>query len=175
MIGIRRFERQLSLILHGSMSVFRRHTYQIIATTGTFFLFCLYLLVPILLVPGNTLSFELETISLLDYVLLFALALMTGILLTLELFSFRHSRAQGLHVVGESGTGIVASLVGGVLATASCGCGIGILLGAIGLGGGAFFVTENQTPIIIILLGIVMVGLYFSARRAAGLCNTCKT
>ncbi len=175
MLNIGRFRNQFSLILRGSISVFRKHTYQIAATICTLSLFCLYLLVPILLVPGNTLMLELGAMSLLDYVLLFALALMTGILLTLELFSFRYSRAQGLRMVGEGSTGIIASLIGGVLATASCGCGIGILLGVIGLGGGALFVTANQTPIIIILLGIVMIGLYFSARRAAGLCGTCKT
>ena len=169
-----RFIRPLSVVLKGSGSVFRERGYQVVAALGAFTFFGLYLLVPVWLVPGNTLSFELGLIAPLNYVLLAALALMTGVLLALELFSFRRSRAQGLRVAGEGGTGLIASLAGGVLAAASCGCGTGLLLGALGLGGGAFFVAANQTPIVIILLGVVIVGLYFSARRAAGLCVACR-
>lgn len=161
------------MVLMGSGRVFRERTYQVVAATSALVLFSLYLFVPVWLVPGNTLSFELGLIAPLNYMLLAALALMTGVLLALELFSFRRSRAQGLRMVGEGGTGIIASLAGGVLAAASCGCGTGLLLGAVGLGGGAFFVAANQTPIVIILLGIVTIGLYFSARRAAGLCIAC--
>ena len=116
--------------------------------TSALALFCLYLFVPVWFVAGNTLSLELGLISPFNYALLVALALVTGILFALELFSFRRSRTQGLRVVGEGGTGIIASIVGGVLATASCGCGVGLMLGAIGLGGSTLFVVANQTPII---------------------------
>ena len=171
---VRRSVHQLSIMLRRTGSVFRDRTYQIVAVTSTLALFSLYLFVPVWLVPGNTLSFELGLISPLSYVLLAALALMTGVLLALELFSFRRSRAQGFRTVGTGGTGIIASFTGGVLAVASCGCGTGLLLGVIGLGGGALFVAANQTSIVGLLLGIVIVGLYFSARRAAELCGTCR-
>ncbi len=163
------------MTLLGITSVFRKRIYQIIAAASALVLFCLYLLVPVWLVPGNTLPLELGLISPLNDVLLAVLALMTGVLLALEVFSFRRSRAQGVRVVGEGGTGIIASLAGGVLAAASCGCGTGLLLGAIGMGGGALFVAANQTSIVILLLGVVTVGLYFSSRRAAGLCSVCTT
>ncbi len=156
-------------------SVFRKPFYAAVAAGSALVFLCVYLLVPVVLVPGNTLAFELSRMTALNYALLAMLALMTGVLLSFELFAFRRSRTQGLRAAGESGVGLIASLTGGVLAAASCGCGVGILLGVLGLGGGALFVAANQSSIIVIMLAVVAIGLYFSARRAAGLCVTCET
>ncbi len=164
---------EIRTTLRAGAGVFRKPLYGIIAVASALAFFGVYLLVPVWLVPGNTLAFELSQITALSYALLATLALMTGVLLSLELFEFRRSRTRGLRAAGGSGIGLVASLTGGVLATASCGCGIGILLGVLGLGGGALFVAANQSYIVLAMLVVVAIGLYFSARRAAGLCVTC--
>ncbi len=169
----KRYGLEMRTMLRASVSVFRNPSYGIISAGGALVFFGVYLLVPVWLVPGNTLAFELSRMTVLNYALLVTLALMTGVLLSFELFAFRRSRTQGLRAAGESGIGLIASLTGGVLAAASCGCGIGILLGVLGLGGGALFVAANQSGIIAVMLVIVAIGLYFSARRAAGLCVTC--
>lgn len=156
-----------------SAQVFRQRAYIVLAIlSGTLF-FALYLLTPVWLVPGTTLSYEISHLTLLSMVLLVGLALMTGLLLSLEVFSFRRSRSAGLTSAGEGSIGLVASLTGGILAAASCGCGTGILLGVIGLGGGAIFIAEHQILVVSFMLAVVAVGLYFSARRAAGICATC--
>ncbi len=173
MTGIVQFVRTFLTPLRASAPVFREGTYQGVAAAGVLVFLGTYLLIPVWLIPGNTFAFELSQMTPFNYGLLIALALMTGALLALELFAFRRSRAAGLHTASKSGVGFVASLAGGVLAAASCGCGTGILLGVLGLGGGALFIAANQTAIAVIMLGIVAVGLYFSARRAAGICATC--
>ncbi len=170
----RKYAVGIRTMLRAGASVFRNPLYGAISAGSAVVFFGVYLLVPVWLVPGNTLAFELSQITALDYALLATLALMTGILLSFELFAFRRSRTQGLRTAGESGIGLIASLTGGVLAAASCGCGVGILLGVLGLGGGALFVAANQSGIIVAMLVVVAIGLYFSARRAAGLCVTCR-
>ena len=169
----RKYGFEMRTTLRASASVFQKSSYRAISVSGALVFFGVYLLVPVWLVPGNTLAFELSRMTALGYALLATLALMTGVLLSFELFAFRRSRTQGLRAAGESGIGLIASLTGGVLAAASCGCGIGILLGVLGLGGGALFVAANQSGIIAVMLVVVATGLYFSARRAAGLCVTC--
>jgi len=165
--------REIATLFAAIGSVLGKPRYALAALFAAFVFFGVYLFVPILLVPGNTFSLELSLITPLEYVLLTALALMTGTLLSLELFAFRQSRA--LHARAAGGvSGLVASLTGGILAAASCGCGVGILLGAVGLGGGTLFVVAHQTTIVFAMLGVVAVGLYFSARRAAGICATCQ-
>ena len=164
---------QLSTIVRGSAQVFRERLYVGVTTVGTLVFFALYLLIPVWVVPGTTLVYELDRLTLVNYALLGSLALMAGALLSFELFSFRRSRMAGLRTAGEGGVGLAASLAGGILAAATCGCGIGILLGVVGLGGGALFIAGNQTLIVASMLGVVAVGLYFSARRAAGICATC--
>ncbi len=169
----REYGLEMRTTLHAGASVFRKPLYGIISIASALVFFSVYLLVPVWLVPGNTLALELSRMTALNYALLAALALMTGVLLSFELFAFRRSRTRSLRAAGESGIGLVASFTGGVLAAASCGCGIGILLGVLGLGGGALFVAANQSYIVLAMLVVVAIGLYFSARRAAGLCVTC--
>jgi len=154
-------------------TVFSSWKYKAFWFVGSLVFLGVYVLIPVLLVSGNSVTFEFSQAGVFDYVLLVALATATALLMSFELFAFRRSRAQGLPIFGESGVGIVASITGGVLAAASCGCGIGILLGVLGLGGATFFVSEHQMLLVGAMLGLVLVGLYFSARRAAGICATC--
>lgn len=166
--------RSLSTIVSASSTVFRERVYIGMTVVSSLALFGLYLLVPVWLVPGNTLAFEMTQLSLLNAGLLGALALATGVLLSFEVFAFRRTRASGARAAGEGSVGLLASLAGGILASASCGCGIGILLGVVGLGGGTLFVVAHQTLIVVVMLVVVVIGLYFSARKAAGICATCS-
>lgn len=168
------FTRAVGRTIRGGASIFRERIYVAISVASSLVFLILYLLVPVWTVPGNTIAFELGLLTLVDYVLLGALALMTGVLLSLEVSALRRSRSNGLRSAGEGSIGLVASLAGGVLTAASCGCGLGILLGIVGLGGGAIFVATHQTAIVVGMLSVVAIGLYFSARRAAGLCATCS-
>lgn len=163
--------RGLLIVLQASAKVFREPFHLIVAFLAALAFFGLYVFVPVWVIPGNTLAFELSIISSANYVLLFALALMTGALFSFELYAWRHTRAQGARGASEGGAGLLASVTGGLLA--SCGCGIGILLGAVGLGGGALFVVAHRSFILLAMLGVVAVGLYFSARRAMRACATC--
>lgn len=168
------FTRAVGRTIRGGASIFRERIYVVISVASSLVFLSLYLLVPVWTVPGNTIAFELGLLAPVDYALLSALALMTGILLSLEVFALRRSRSNGLRSAGKGSIGLVASLAGGVLTAASCGCGLGILLGIVGLGGGAIFVATHQTVIVVGMLSVVTIGLYFSARRAAGLCATCS-
>lgn len=168
------FTRAVSRTIRGGASIFRERIYVAISIASSLVFLSLYLLVPVWVVPGNTIAFELDLLTPTNYALLGMLALMTGALLSLEVFALRRSRSNGLRAAGEGSIGLAASLTGGILAAASCGCGLGILLGIVGLGGGAIFVATHQTAIVVGMLSVVTVGLYFSARRAAGLCATCS-
>ncbi len=174
MTAVTRFARVSLMMFSASAAVFRERIYQGIVAVSVLVFFGMYLLVPVWLIPGDTFALEFAQMKIFNYGLLFALALMTGALLALEFFAFRRSRIQGFRAVSKSGVGVAASLAGGILTVASCGCGTGILLGVLGLGGGAFFVAANQTAIAAVMLAVVAVGLYFSARRAAGICATCR-
>lgn len=150
--------------------ILRQPPYHAYAATAALLVFAFYIVVPVLLVPGNTFRIEFDLITPLALTLLIILAAMTGTIIALEIFSFRRAKTARLQTVGEGGAGILASLMGGIIAAASCGCGIGVLLSVFGLGGGALFITEHQTPVILLFLALVAVSLYYSARRAAGIC-----
>lgn len=172
---MKRVFSRLAVVPYALAQVFRNWKNVLIATVSACLFFSLYLLVPVWLVPGNSLLFSLSQLSLLNTALLGLLAFTTGVLFTFELFAFRKSQSNRVVSASTGSAGLLASLAGGILAAASCGCGVGILLGVIGLGGGTVFVVANQTYIVVGMLLIVLVGVYFSARRAAGICATCST
>ena len=151
-----------------------KQAYFLLAAAGALVVFALYLFIPVWFIPANSVAFELAQASAAQYLLLAVLAALTGMIVALEVFSFRRSRGVKVSAAGGSGAGLVASLAGGVLAAGSCGCGTGILLGILGLGGGTLFVVANQTAIVLVMLVAVAIGFYFSARRAAGVCATCR-
>lgn len=166
--------RSLMLIVRGSADVFQDHRYQSIALTSTLLFFFVYLLVPAWLIPGNSLAFELSLLSPLEYALLFSFALLTGVSVALEVFIFRRLRREKLQTAGKGSVGVLTSLVGGTLAAASCACSSAIFLGIFGLGASALFLATHQLAIIFAMFGVGLIGLYFSARRASGLCATCS-
>ncbi|GEM_PF-2740535 len=162
-------------LVRASGEILRTPKHFALALIGALLFFALYFFVPVWIVPGNSPSFELSLISPLNFFLLSLLALMTGILFSLEWYSLARTKGSAaVKTAGGGGVGILASMAGGILAAASCACSVGIFLGLIGLGGGALFVAAHQTLVVLVFVGITAFGLYFSARRAAGICATCR-
>jgi hypothetical protein len=153
----------------GAARVLAERAYRWLALGAALLFFCFYALLPVSLIPGNSVAFELAQLTAVDWTLLVLLAGTTGLLVAFEWFAFRRVRASAA-AAGTGGAGILASLVGGVLAAASCGCGIGLVLGVFGLGGATLFIVAHQMAFTAAMLGVVLVGLYFSARRALGVC-----
>jgi hypothetical protein len=164
--------RNIPAVIRTARGILARSPYRTYAIAAALLMFAFYIVVPVLLVPGNTFRIEFDLITPASLLMLVALASMTGMIVALEIFSFRRMRAARLSSVGEGGAGIIASLAGGVMAAASCGCGLGVLLGFFGLGGSALFITEHYPIALSFFLAAVALSLSYSARRAAGICST---
>ncbi|NNM83691.1 hypothetical protein HKL94_00510 [Candidatus Parcubacteria bacterium] len=154
-------------------TLFATWNYRILAIASGAIFFILPLLIPVWIVPSNTLAFELSLMRPANYLLLSLLAIASGLLVAMNIFLLRQRRERAL-AVGSGGMGIVSALVGGVVMT-SCGCGGGLIIGLLGLGAGSTsFIVGNQLYIILAALLITLVGLYLSARKVAGICQTCE-
>ncbi len=146
-------------ILQAFRTVFSHGSYWYIAAGASAGFFILPLLIPTWFIPADTFSFELHLMRTENYLFLSLFALLSGILLALNIFLIRQ------RIIGSGGTGIIAAFLGSVLLT-SCGCGIGFILGFVGLGvGSTSFILANQLYIVITALCITFIGLYFSAKK----------
>jgi len=67
---------------------------------------------------------------------------------------------------------VSSALFGGLLATAACSSCIVAAFGFLGAGS-TFFIIENQPDFVYGAIALVLIGLYFSARRVQRYCESC--
>lgn len=162
-----------TLIFSASKSVLESRNYRLWFLGLTTIFIAAYLLLPIWLTPGNTLSFQLSLLRPSDYILFFVLSAVTALLVLMQAFLFLRSKKGRAGAVGQGGVGAFSALFGGLLATAACSSCIAAVLGFLGAGS-IFFILENQPYFVYGAIALVLLGLYFSARRVQGYCEDCK-
>lgn len=70
--------------------------------------------------------------------------------------------------------GIVAGIFAAVVGTASCLSCLVALLGLVGLGvGSALFILKNQSYFLLGAIALMLISLYFAARKVDRVCNSC--
>jgi len=136
----------------------------------------LLIAVPVISIPGNNLAFRLSIFSMRNYILMAFLAVLFGLNLTLQVYSFRQkqdAKKLSQSVAGGASSGI-AGIFGAVVGTAACSSCLAFLFGLIGLGtGSVFFVLKNQSYFLIGTIAVMLISLYLSARKINKVCVSC--
>jgi len=163
----------LTTFFSASKNVLGNKRYKLWFFGLTVILIAAYLLLPIWLTPGNTLSFQLSLLRPSDYILFFVLSAVTALLVLMQAFLFLRSKKGRTGAVGQGSVGVFSALFGGLLATAACSSCIAAILGFLGAGS-IFFILENQPYFVYGAIALVLLGLYFSAWRVQGYCEDCE-
>ncbi len=133
-----------------------------------------YVFLPVWLIPGNSLRFQLQLFRIQDHLLFSALALATALLVLMQVFLFRRTRGSAkLAAVGSGGVGVLSAVFGGLLATAACSSCIAAFLGFLGAGS-TLFIVEHRTPVVSVSFAVVLFALVATARRVQGYCEECE-
>ena len=137
-------------------------------------IFFVFILVPVSAIPGNDFVFQLSIFTPKDYAFLTILALLISLIITMQIFIFRRNKnlkeniaSAGVGAVGGS-SGIIAT----VFATASCSSCVAVLFGFLGTGA-IFFAVENRWLFVLLAIGLMLVSLYFAARKVNKVCVSC--
>ncbi len=137
-------------------------------------MFAAYIVLPVVLTPGNSIGFQLHLLRPIDFVVFVLLSTVTALLMVMQLYV--HNRAkkkQVLATAGKTGVSLSSAIFGGLLATAACSSCIAGLLGFLGAGS-VLFIVENQLPFVIGAISIVLIGLYFTSKRVNNACSSCE-
>ena len=138
--------------------------------------FALFIAIPVLTIPGNNVAFQLSIFGTWDYALMIFLALLVGLNLTLQVYSFRQKQdAKKFSQSVVSGTvSSLSGIFGTVVGTAACASCLASLFGLIGLGtGSVFFVLKNQSYFLLGAILLMLLSLYFVAQKINKVCNSC--
>lgn len=137
--------------------------------------FAAYVILPVFLIPGNDIAFQISLLRSRDFALFALLSLTTGLLAVMQLYIFVRMRDAKKKAValGQGGAGLYSAVVGGLLATAACSSCVAGLLGFLGAGS-VFFIIENSIFVTSIAFAIVALSLYLTSRSVNKNCETCK-
>lgn len=124
--------------------------------------------------PGNDIVFQLQIMRWSDYLLMGSLAILSALLLAMQIYSIKQSRDVRT-IVGAVGRGSIGSLpafLATILGTASCSACVAGLFGFLGLGG-ILFILEYRWWFVASSLVVIVAAIVLTARKVEHLCKAC--
>ena len=136
--------------------------------------FFFFILVPVSAIPGNDFAFQLSIFTLKDYAFLIILAPLISLVITMQIFIFRRNKniKENLKSAGIGVAGGYSGIIATVFATASCSSCASVLFGFLGTGA-VFFAVENRWLFVTLAIGLMLLSLYFAARKVNRICTAC--
>ncbi len=159
-----------------AINVFKERNYFLAFALIAILFFGLFVFIPVVTIPGNDLRFQLSIYSQRDYILMFLLAALVGLNFLFQIYSFKKQKEQHdfFNSAGQVAVSGVSGMFGAIVGTAACASCLAFLFGLIGLGtGSVFFVLNNQTYFLVGAIALMLVSLYFTARKVNGICEKC--
>jgi len=161
---------KISYIITTSKEVLSKKNYFIAFIALVFLIFAIFILIPVFLIPANSLLFQLTVFSIKDYILLTILSVLTSLLIVMQVFSYKEAKICSPRKTAISGgSAVVAALFG----TASCSACLATVFGFLGVGT-VFFLVEYQWFIVGIAILIMLISLYFTSLKLKAVCESCK-
>lgn len=147
--------------------VFKQKINILILVVVSLIFFAAFVLIPVFSIPGNDIAFQLSLYAPLEFLTMAFLALLIGLILSLQVYALRKNKhCSTPKTLAKSTTTGVTGIFAGVLGTAACAACLIPLFTAIGLGtGSVFFVLENQIYFLAGTVAILLVSLYFALNQ----------
>lgn len=156
-------------------TVLQERNYLVLFLLSLIGFFALFIVIPLITIPGNDLIFQLKIFRTRDYFLMTFLAVLVGLNLALQVYSFKQRRTQQAtqSVAGGAVSG-VAGMFAAIIGTAACASCLASLFALVGLGtGSVFFVLRNQSYFLGGAIIAMLALLYVAARSVNRVCTSC--
>lgn len=137
---------------------------------GALSFFAAILLIPVYTTPGNDIGFQLHIWGPWLTFVLALLSLLNGLLVSMQVYAFRHSRKKDSLAAGSSVFGLVTGFIVSIFACAAC---YSTLLAFVGLSF-ATFVAKHRVILLLFAFAVVIWAIYKNASRIMGHCDTCQ-
>jgi len=134
--------------------------------------FGMFVIIPVITIPGNTVLFQLSIFTPRDYSLMVFLAILTGLNFAMQVFSWRQGQNARSEAVTQGAASGVLGVFGAVVGTAACASCLASLFALIGLGtGSVFFVLKNQPLFLGGAILLMLIAIYFSTKKVNKVCD----
>ena len=138
------------------------------------FMASMSIMLPVLLTPGNTLSFQLSIMSHWDILLTLLFATLFGVAMSMQIYALRQELSYGSSTAKSAGSSLFA-FVGTLFSSNLCPMCLATILGFIGIGGTAAITLRAYRTEILVGSIIVLITINVFAARRVSKVKKCKT
>lgn len=165
--------KYLNVIFPAIKTTLSKWAYRISFIVLVILFVALYISIPVMIIPGNTLPFQLSLYTPADYIIFVSISVLTSLLVLMQVFSFLRSRKYNARSIGNGSAGVFSGVLSGMFASITCvPCAIGYI-GIFGSAGSTLIISKYQYYFIIVAMLFVLLGIYYAARRVMGHCKEC--
>ncbi|MCH7529920.1 hypothetical protein IIB50_02270 [Patescibacteria group bacterium] len=167
--------KYLSTIIDATKITMQESVYRILFIPITILSAVLFVAIPVIFVPSNTLKLQFGLYTFSDYVVLTLLALLSSLFIIMKYFTYKQSKRESINLasVGRGGLGGTSVTAASIFGAASCPMCVASLFGFLGFGAVGLLVTY-QWWIFAITLILFLVIIYYSSRQIIGKCEKCN-
>lgn len=150
----------------------------LVCTISAIISLAIFIALPVVTVPGNTLLYQLKIFRAQDYFLMLSLSILIGLHFALQVYGMKQQKIINTGgtpqvVAGGMMSGIIG-MFGAMVGTATCASCLAFLFGLIGLGAGSvFFVLKHQIYFLGSSILAMLISVYFATRKVNKICDTC--
>lgn len=155
---------KLTEIIGKLKAIFSIKKYAIIYVILHLVFFALFAIIPVFIVVGNTISFQLQIYTLTDYIMLIILSGLSALSFTLQIYGkyrgIKACNSAGVYTqtAGSGAAGALSALIG----TASCASCIAPIAAVFGLGFSSIaFILRYQMYIVIVTIILLLLIIYY--------------
>lgn len=159
-------------LLFGVHESLKTPKYLFLSIILTIVMLSLYTLIPVWTVSGNTVMNQLDIFTFHDYAVLILLSFLSSIFITMQAYVMRRRRKIG--TVSTAGAGGLGALFAGIAGTAFCASCLAPLFAIFGIGfGGVLFVLEYRVYFVVVIISLLVIAIYLTARKIMNVCISC--
>jgi len=137
-------------------------------------MFSFYVYIPLRVIPGNDIAFQLSLLTPQDYALLVFLSLLNGLFITMQVYSIKVAR-NTVQSVGKSVGGTAGALFAGIAGTAFCASCLAPLFALFGIGfSGIIFTLQYRFYFVAAIVAFMLIAIYLTSKKIVGACEDCK-
>ena len=161
-------------IIAASRALFREKVYCLLLIPVGLVVFAIFVTIPAIAIPGNTLALQLSLYTLQSYLTLGVLSVLAALFVLMNVYAYRRAKAakERLGVIAKGGVGGVLGTLASIFGAATCPMCVGALFSFLGFGTVGFLV-QYQWWVFFAALAFMLLALYFTSRKVNGVCASC--
>lgn len=160
-------------IKQATLEVFKVNKYRILTAAVALIMLALYILLPVVTIPGNNIPLQLSILEPLGIIVMMLLSASIGLLVSMQIYSYKMAKQKAALNAGQGAATGFTSIVSAIFSTASCTSCMAAIFPFLS-SGTILFLAERQWYVVGITFALVLISLYITSKNVVNGCKSCE-